>query len=269
MDKIKGKYEVILGFVTLVISLSAFKDELSNVILNLGYFNLSLSNFLLYVVYGFSICLYLYIIEKFLRDTKIGSWKIFDYILKFAYFLFIFILLSPLLIILNLISLQIYLSVSLNLEALNRVLFIIMVITSILAFISSAITSQLFFNLLRRKNKEEVEEQEIKELYNANKLFEDGHYSHSLLEIFKALESHLYKKLIEKEIRVQRHNINEIINIALKENIINKEDLSVINKIREMRHIIAHSDVNYTKIQANYAIDFLKELIKKDNSNNQ
>lgn len=266
MDKIKGKYEVILGFVTLVISLSAFKDELSNVILNLGFFNLSLSNFLLYVVYGFSICLYLYIIEKFLRDTKIGSWKIFDYILKFAYFLFIFILLSPLLIILNLISLQIYLSVSLNLEALNRVLFIIMVITSILAFISSAVTSQLFFSLLRRKNKEEVEEQEIKELYNAKKLFEDSYYSHSLLETFKALESHLYKKLIEKEIRVQRHKINDIINLALKENIIEQKDITAINKIREMRNIAAHSDSNNTKKEANDALDFLKNLIKRDST---
>ena len=36
MEKIKNKFEIILGFVTLIISLSAFKDEWSLINIDLG-----------------------------------------------------------------------------------------------------------------------------------------------------------------------------------------------------------------------------------------
>jgi hypothetical protein len=37
MDKLKDKYEIILVFLTLVISFSAFKDKLLKITLPLGY----------------------------------------------------------------------------------------------------------------------------------------------------------------------------------------------------------------------------------------
>jgi len=106
--KIKDKYEVILGFVTLIISLSAFKNELAKVSLPLGYTIISLADYFLYIVYCLFICLYLYIMENIAKDTKIGSWKIFDIIIRVAYFLFVFVLLTPLLLILNIIFSKLY-----------------------------------------------------------------------------------------------------------------------------------------------------------------
>ena len=106
--KIKEKYEIILGFVTLVVSLSAFKDELAKVTLNLGYTEISLATYFLYLVYGFCVCLYFYIIERVAQDTKIGNWKIFDYMIQFAFFLFVLILLTPIIVLLNLAIFKLY-----------------------------------------------------------------------------------------------------------------------------------------------------------------
>ena len=112
MEKIKNKYEVILGFVTLIISLSAFKDELAKVNLVLGYTTITLADYFLYIVYGLSICLYFYIIENIAKDSEIGGWKLFDIILRTAYFLFIFILLTPLIILLNIVIIKLYTIIS-------------------------------------------------------------------------------------------------------------------------------------------------------------
>jgi len=71
MDKIKNKYEIILGFVTLIVSLSAFKNELSGISFNLGYLTINSDEYFLYCVLGFSVCLYLYILEQVIRDTRI------------------------------------------------------------------------------------------------------------------------------------------------------------------------------------------------------
>jgi len=82
MEKIKNKFEIILGFVTLIISLSAFKNELSQISIDLGFKTITLAEYFLYSVIGFSISLYLYIFEIVARDTKIGKWKLFDYLLR-------------------------------------------------------------------------------------------------------------------------------------------------------------------------------------------
>lgn len=264
MDKIKNKYEIILGFVTLVISLSAFKEELSKVTLELGYTTVSLADYFLWVVYGFSICLYLYVTENIARDTVIGKWKIFDYFLKVAYFLFAFILLTPFLVIINIIAFKIYFSISKNYdEAKNFFPILVNIGSALIGSVVSLLASTRFLKDRKRKAQEEIEEQEIKDLDNATKLLSDGYFSHSVLESFKVLETHLYKKLILKDIRVSKHRLNEIIQIALKEKIITDNDLPSIQDIRGMRNIAAHSDTKYTKEQAEFALNFVKELLKR------
>jgi len=264
MEKIKAKYEVILGFVALIISLSAFKDELAKVSIPLIHTTISLADYYLSIVYCLSICLYLYIIENIAKDTKIGSWKIFDIILKIAYFLFVFTLITPILLALNFIIYKIYISLASD----NKILNYANNLTStiILGFLGGVISEILSKYILREKRiklNEEIEEKEIKQLNNASKLYNDGYYSHSVLETFKTLETHLYKKLTQKDIRVPRHNINQIIQVALKNKIITENDLPIINDIRGMRNVAAHTDSNYTQQQAQFALDFVKKLISR------
>jgi hypothetical protein len=61
-----------------------------------------------------------------------------------------------------------------------------------------------------------------------------------------------------------RHNIPNIVQLALKEKIIRESDLSAINDLRSMRNIAAHSNIEYTKKQAEYALQFLKSLLEEN-----
>lgn len=269
MEKLKGKYEVILGFVTLVVSLSAFKDELAKVHLELGWTTISLADYFLYAVYGFSICLYLYIVEHIVRETKIGTWKMFDYAIWTAFILFAFILLTPLLVIVNVIAFKIYTAATQRTAEEAKTFFEYFgIILSAISAVTSLLTSMKFFKDRKKKLQEEISEQEIIELDNASKLFRDGYYSHSVLETFKVLETHLFKKLIDKDIRVQRYNQKDLIQFALKQRIITNNDIPAINDIRGMRNIAAHSDVEHTKQQAQFALDFVKQLLKRNGSDN-
>jgi hypothetical protein len=115
----------------------------------------------------------------------------------------------------------------------------------------------------KAKLQEQAEESEIKGLGIANKLFKDGYYSHSILESYKVLETHLYKTITAKNIRVSKFRYSDLINISLKENIINNEDLKNIENLRKMRNISAHTDQNNTKQQAENSLEFVKQLLKR------
>lgn len=265
MDRIKNKYEIILGFVTLIISFSAFKDELAKVELNLGYYIFNLSQYLLFIVICFAICLYLYVSEIIARDTKIGKWKIFDYLVRFAYFLFVFMLLTPILIALNILIVKItYLLIDNVKELESRIGYMISGALGALTASLSKSWSKILLENRKKKEEQEIEEQEIKDLDQATKLFKDQYYAHSILESFKVLELHLYRIIISRNFRVQRYQFEEIVRIALKEKIIQKSDIESINEIREMRNVVAHSDAELTKDKAESALIFVRKLLSSD-----
>jgi hypothetical protein len=265
MDKIKNKYEIILGFVTLVISLSAFKEELAKVVLELGYTTITLADYFLGIVYGLSICLYIYIVEKIVTDTRIGNWRVFDWFLRIAYFLFVFVLLSPILILINILFIKLYVILTNQLAQSNLAIQTVLpAVTAVIGAILSQIITTLLIREKKRKAKEKIEEQEIKELDNATKLFNDGYYSHSVLESYKVLETHLFKKLTEKNVRVQRYNQKDLIQFSLEHGIISQAAMPSINDIRGMRNVAAHSDTDQTKQQAGFALDFVRELLKRN-----
>lgn len=263
MENFKNKYEIILGFVTLIVSFSAFKDELSKINLQLGYTTISLSEYFLIVVCGFGVCLYFYIIDKIFQDTKIGSWKLFDYLIRFAYFIFVIILLTPIFLVVNVTFYKFYLYSSKS----NQVEIwyeIALGLTTLINIIGAITFSMRLYRKEQQQQAEKLEEKEIKELDNANKLFEDGYYSHSVLETFKVLESHLLKKLKQKDVRVSPNRALDLINAALKYEIISQNDLPEIHQIREMRNATAHSDISFTKDRAEFALKFIKELLKRN-----
>ena len=196
MEKFKKKYEVILGFATLVISLSAFKDELSKVNLDLGFTTLSLSEYFLYCVYGFSACLYFYIIEHIVRDTKIGHWKFFDYLIGFAFTIFVFTLISPLLIILDIFIINVY-NLFTEKEKVSKGFIVFTLILNIISMIATIYGAKKLYDNRIKSLKEEAENEEIIALEASIKLNEEGYYAHSVLESFKVLEKYLYKRIIK------------------------------------------------------------------------
>ncbi len=265
MDKIKGKYELILGFVTLVISLSAFKGELEKVDLDLGYTTISLASYFLFVVYGFSICLYLFIFDHLVRETKIGTWKVFEYIVWISFILFSSIFLTPIFIAINLLIVKMYslLDQRTQKEA-NTFYSYISVLLSFFTIIISVYTTYKQIQEQKRIRRQLMEEQEIFELENATNLLKEGFYSHSLLESFKVLETHLFKKLTDKNYRVLKNRFNDLINLSFKNQFITADDLPLINDLRVMRNVAAHTNTEYTKQQAEFALNFVKNLLKRN-----
>lgn len=264
IDKIKDKYDIILGFVTLVISFSAFKDELSKVIVDLGYYTINLSQYLLFIVCGFGLCLYLYIVENIARDSRIGQWKLFDYLLQIAYYLFAFILVTPLIITINVIIAFIYTKIFQNenskLAFFHDLNYILAVLSTIVSFYSAF----KFRRKERLKKIDEILEIETKEIDNANKLYKDGYYSHVILECFKIIETYLYKKLSQIDIRAPRNNTKLLLELSLKKEIIDNREIDMIYKIRNLRNIVAHTTEEQSMEDAKESLDFVKGLIERN-----
>lgn len=264
MEKFKGKYEIILGFATLVVSLSAFKDELSRINLELGFTTITLSQYFLYSVFGFCLCLYFYIMEHAVRETRIGHWKIFDYLIAVAYGIFIFILLSPLLIFLNIISVKIYNNLTQKTEQEKAEVFaIILQILNGVSIIISFIGGTKLFKKQQEIIKEVAENKQIIDIESAKRLFESGYYAHSILESFKALESYLQKKIVEKNHRAPRP-LYELLATSLKLNVINKDDSEKMSALIRMRNSAAHNtEIVLTKEDASNVIKFVSEIMSR------
>jgi len=128
-------------------------------------------------------------------------------------------------------------------ETFTQILFIVLRFLIFAATVLYSIESAKRYRIERKaKLQEQAEESEIKGLGTANKLFKDGYYSHSILESYKVLETHLHKIITAKNIRVSKFRYSDLINISLIENIINNEDLKNIENLRKMRNISAHTD---------------------------
>lgn len=264
MDKFKGKYEIILGFVTLVVSLSAFKDELSKINLDLGFATISCAQYFLYCVIGFSLCLYFYVVEFTARETKIGHWKIFDYLILFAYVIFVFIILSPLLVLLNLVIANYYKYLSDKPgEPKEKIFIIVLQVLNLISIIFSFFEGKNLFEKRLENLKNEVESNQIKKIEIAKKLLDDEYYSQSVLESFKALESYLQKEILEKNQRAPKA-IYELLSTSLKLGIINDEERNLAQDLIKMRIAAAHkTEIILTRANTENALNFVKKLINK------
>lgn len=264
MDKFKDKYEIILGFVTLVVSLSAFKDELSKVYFELGFTTISFAQYFLYCVIGFSLCLYFYVVEFTARETQIGHWKIFDYLILVAYVIFVFILLSPLLILLNVFFVNSYnYIIQKPDEQRERTFVVLLQIINAITIIFSFFEGKKLFKKRQEDIKEKVQSNQIKELEIAKKLYKEEYYSQSILETFKALESYLQKEVLEKNQRAP-NAIYELLTISQKLEIIKPEERNQIQVLIRMRIAAAHkTEIVLTKEDAQNALNFVEYLINK------
>lgn len=262
-DKLKDRYEFILGFVALVVSLSAFKEELQSIKFSFGNYNYDLGQYFLAVISGFLICLYFYSIEKVSRNYSFGQLKIFSYILIFAEVLLIFLITSPIILLLGHLGFWFY---SVLQDVSEDKLRSVSKTLQVIAIVTNTITSILIFVRYSKQRKErklkELEEEEIKDLELADRLLKDGYYSQSILESFKVLETHLFKQLTKRNIRVARHRTNDLIKASVAAGILSESDLSILNNIRSMRNTAAHLDTNYAMEHADMAIRFIKSLIR-------
>jgi len=264
-EKLRDRYDFILGFVALVVSLSAFKTELQAINFTFGTYSYNLGEYFLIVISGFLVCLYFYSIEKVSRNYSFGRYRLFSVILVMAEVLLIFLIASPVILLLVHLGFWIY---SLLGDIPNENLKTATATLQIFALVINIVLSVLVFIKYNRQRKEkqlkDLEEDEIKDLEVAERLLKDNYYSQSILESFKVLETHLYKKLTEKNVRVFRGRMNDLIKASLDHGIVTDDDLPLLNDIRGMRNSAAHLDTTYTREHAEMAIKFIKGLIKNN-----
>ena len=240
--------------------MSVYNTELSKINISILYKHFTLANYILFLVIGFSICLYLYILEKAACETYWGKFKIFDYFVKIAYYIFVFLLLSPLFLI------AVFIDSNLLLGWLFKdklIFFIFEGVSIFICMLLSVWTSEGYLKSKINRIKEQLSDEEIIELDEVIKLYIDGYFSHSIIESQKVIETHLYKLLISDGTRVAKRNFNDLLNQALQLSIIDRVDLEKIEKIRKLRNSAVHQNIEITKDDADFAVGFVKELIKK------
>lgn len=263
MEKLKGKYEVILGFITLVVSLSAFKEELSKVDINLGYTTVNLANYFLNAIYGLCICLYLYIIERITSETRIGAYRIFNAIVWVAYFLFLLILTSPILLFVSALTFKSfdYFSKEISnetktfLATLGTIYFLIQITITI-------ISTKKLLKSNRKKLQDVIYRNELWLLENAIRLFKEGFYLSSFLKTFDVLDNFLHRKLLEKNL-ITPKKLNSKLSKALDKKIITKKEFDEIQELKNILKSIKNEEIKLSKNQTEKALDTIKRLTEK------
>lgn len=264
MDKLKERWEFIVGYVALIVSLSAFKDELTFINLDIGFSVFNSAQFLFALILGFLFSLHIYLIPFLFSSTKYADKKIFSYLESFSYFIFVLLSVSPFFIFLAVgINNVINLLKTIPVETKNVLNSSITFIIGILSGILSSIIAYKYRKQKYSTQKQELEFEEIKEFENAQKLFTDGYYSQSILEAFKVLELHLRRLIIQKDIPFRSNKFIDILEMAMKLELISYDERKIVDQIRQMRNSAAHLDVAFTKAQAEETISFIKKLIMK------
>lgn len=262
MKEVKDRWQFIIGFAAIIISLSAFKDELNKIIVEFHFISFSLSQYLFILIISFISVIHLYVIPYIFSTTKYSNLKTFKSIESLSYILFLVIALSPsLLLIIYLLQLLI-----LQITALNETeKSVLMSFLSVIIGLVSTYFSKNFVDKYQFTKKQKVEsaivEKEIKSFELADKLLKEGNYNQSIFETFKILENAIYKALLQRDLIFRKAPFLEMIRIADKYQIFTKARIEQMNRIRIKRNEFAHNITStVTKEEAEDAQNLAKEI---------
>jgi hypothetical protein len=264
MNNIKDKLELIIGYAAVIISMSAYKEELSKITIDLSFFQFTLSQYLFVLIIGFVATLHFYSVPYFFSVTKYFNLKIFKYIESITYTFFGFVLLSPflLLTIVGINSLVRQLQ-NLPAEYVETSTKIITVLTSIIAGYFSRMAMTIYKKEKVKIESEKIEEEDSKTFEIAQKLISDGYPNQAILELSKIVENHIYSLLRKNELIINRGSFLNMVTLARKHNLINDEETRTINQLRILRNNVAHlQDENVGINEAIKALNFVRAIIQ-------
>lgn len=143
-------------------------------------------------------------------------------------------------------------------------------LTSIISGIAGVILSMISYIIGRRITSRQTNEA-VKDIQNteedvmnkAVELFKNKFYAASLLEMGKLIEIALQKKLLkEKNLQVQRTSLGKLLELAEKYELIDLALKSGIEKIKIMRNKAAHLDIEFTKKDAEQALNETNKFLQ-------
>ena len=262
MKEIKDRWQFIIGFAAIIISLSAFKDELNKIVVDFHFVSFTLSQYLFILIVSFISVIHLYVIPYIFSTTQYSNLRIFKHIESLSYVLFLVIILSTsILLITYLLQLLILQITALN-ETTKSVLMSILsaIIGAISTYFSKYVVDK-YQTSKKSKEESEIIEREVKSFKLSEKLLKEGYYNQSLFETFKMLENAIYKALRQRDLIFRKTPFLEMIKIADKYNIFTKAQIEQINRIRIKRNEIAHNySSTISKVEAEEAQNLAKEI---------
>ncbi len=93
------KYNLSLGFATLIISLSAFKDELANIHFHIGLTQINMAQYLFYSILSLCAGLYLHFSEQLYSQLPLIRKINLKILHQISYFIIVLVIVSPIVII--------------------------------------------------------------------------------------------------------------------------------------------------------------------------
>lgn len=269
MKEIKERWQFIVGFAAIIISLSAFKDELNKISIDFQFITFTLSQYLLALIVSFILVIHLYAIPYIFSTTTFSNLKIFKFIESLSYFLFLVIVISPsLLLIMYLIQLSFVQFTGLNEKTKYILSLILSAFNCVMVIALSIYQVKRYQSLKRTKEELEIVEKELKLFEISDKLLKEGYYNHSIFETFKMVENGIYKTLLQRDLIFRKTPVTEMIKIAEKHSIFTEKEIQKLNNIRKKRNKFAHSiESTATKEDAEDALKFAKDIFASTGNN--
>lgn len=209
------------------------------------------------------LCVYFYTLD-YARTSSTNEWKFFRHFRSIGNFFFAFSLF--ILPFSFLIYFVMYLLTIIPKIPVSDFTILNLIITGISGAIVSIISYIIGKRMTSRQKNEaikDIQNTEEDAMNKAVELFQNGFYSASLLEMGKIIEIALQKKLLkEKNLQVQRTGLGKLLELAVKYEVINNRMISSIEEIRNMRNKAAHLDIEFSKKDAEWALNETNKILQ-------
>jgi len=149
MDSIKDRYQFIIGFAAIIISLSSFKDELKAIRIDLGFFAFTAAQYLFYLTLYFVFVVHVYVIPYMLHATKYKDWKLVGAAQYIGYMGFGLAALSPTFIGITYLTRQAIIRIPS--VTLNEVSHVMQILVIILFLFNLLLTNKLVVKYIRKR----------------------------------------------------------------------------------------------------------------------
>lgn len=138
----------------------------------------------------------------------------------------------------------------------------------LIGFVASLLTSgSIWVSAKWRAARKEMKldslrEREIFQLDASIKAMNTGLFNAAIMETFNALSTYLYRELVLRNEPANPVRIADLLSRSKMLGIISEQDDKNINIVREMRNKAAHGQEQYTKADAEQALEIARSVIK-------
>lgn len=259
-DQAKDKAIFVVGLMAAFFAFSAYKEELSQIRLQIGQVTPTLSSLFLAFIIILSLSAYFYALDylkySYPRFQNSFVFKITTFL---GNFLYSFGVLFPLLVFFFWIAPAIPLPPEKYIPAIVAFDIIGGIVVALLA-VFDAISKQ---KQRKQKEIEGIDAKKVFSLQRALQLFENKFYGESVVESFKVLEIFLREMLLEKvDIHTEGISPSRIIETATKNNILDINSAEKVNELRKMRNLAAHSEKPLTRKDAEKALQIIRSILE-------